>query len=383
MQVKIDNNLARKSNSLLILKEIMKQPLSRTDLAAKLCLTMGGLTPIIKHLISSELIIECKDLNHILPGRKPILLKINNNKFKLITLSISRNKYTLSIVNFGNIILETEEFYYKNCINTKKELLESISSNIDIVLEKHKIDGLSVTSPGPLDYQNGIILNPPNFNGWSNIKIKDALSKKNLPISIEHDVDSMAYAEKYMGSAQTTSKFININIDEGVGCGIFINDKNFRKDNRDSCEIGHMSINIFGEKCDCGNNGCLERYINTDTILTKINTSKEKYLNWTEVCNFYKDNDIDTKKIVDHSINILGSALISLLNILDLDLIILSGSFSLLGDSISQKLEKIVTSNIIFKGKNIKIVNSKLKDAKIIGSSILFFEDYLWNNNLF
>lgn len=382
MRIKIDNHLARKSNSLLILNEIMRRPISRTKLASKLNLTMGGLTPIIKNMISSGLIEEFKELNNLTLGRKPLLLKINENKFKIISVSISRDKYTISLVNFGNKILKSKEIYYQNKFLNQEDLLQSISDNIDEIKIKHDIIGLSITSPGPLDYDNGIILNPPNFNGWSNLLIKDTLSN-NIPFSLEHDVDAIAYAENYIGSAENTNKFMSINIDQGVGCGIFINNKNFRKKNRNSCEIGHMSVNIFGEKCACGNVGCLEKYINTNVITDRVNLEKNKHVNWIEICNLYKNKDSVVLKIIDEVINILGNALVSLLNILDLELIILTGPLVSLGDSIPNKLENIISSNIIFKNKDIKVINSQLDNPKIIGSSILFFEEFLQENDLF
>lgn len=383
MHIKIDNNLTRKSNSLMILNEIMKQPLSRTELALKVKLTMGGLTPIIKNMISSGLIEEFKGLSNSNLGRKPILLKINNNKFKIITISISRDKYTISVVNFGNLILKTKEIYYQNKIFTKDELLENISIDIDNIKKDYDIIGLSITAPGPIDYNNGVILNPPNFNGWSNLEIKKNLAKDNFPFSLENDVDAMSYAESYIGEAQNSKKFISLNIGQGVGCGIFINNQNLRKTNRNSCEIGHMSVNIFGEKCNCGNTGCLESYISTNAILNQISISKNKYVNWIEVCSLYKDKDPIVLDIIDRSIKILGHALVSLLNILDLELVVLSGAFSFLGDSIPLELENIISSNLIFKNKNIKVVNSKLKNTETIGSSILFFKEFLQNNDLF
>ena len=193
----------------------------------------------------------------------------------------------------------------------------------------------------------------------------------------------MSYAESYIGEAQNSKNFISLNIGQGVGCGIFINNQNLRKTNRNSCEIGHMSVNIFGGKCNCGNTGCLESYISTNAILNQISISKKKYVNWIEVCSLYKDKDPIVLKIIDQSIEILGHALVSLLNILDLELIVLSGAFSFLGDSVPLILENTVSSNFIFKNKNIKVVNSKLKNTETIGSSILFFKEFLQNNDLF
>lgn len=383
MNIKIDNQLARKFNSLLILSEIMKSPVSRTDLASKVNLTMGGLTPIVKNMISSKLIVEYKDTSTSTIGRKPTLLKVNEDRFYIITVSIDRNSYSISLVNFGNKILETKDIFYLNSIFNMDDLIKSISQNIDLIKEKFEISGISITSPGPLDYENGIILNPPNFNGWSDIPIKESLIKYGVPISLEHDVDAIAYAENYRGTAQAVDKFLNINIDQGVGCGIFINNHNFRKTNRNSCEIGHMSVDIFGEKCDCGNTGCLEGYININKILSRAALEKKQYINWIEVINLYKSRDAVILKIISDTVNILGNALVSLLNILDLNLIILSGPLAHLGNEIPEQLEKIISSKIIFKNKNIKVVSSTLKDSRTIGSSILFFEEFLNNNNLF
>jgi len=386
---KIDNDMTRKLNSLLVLKEIMKQPISRTELAAKLSLTMGGLTPIIRNLISSGLIIEYKSVESVTQGRKPIFLSINKNKFKIVVIDISRTKYSVSVVNFGNTIIESKEIFYQENILTKEDFLGNIFLNLECIMKRYEIAGIIVATPGPIDYTNGIILNPPNFNGWSNIEIKKELSekllsiKKQLPIIVEHDIDSTAYAEKYLGVAKEYESFMTLKIDEAIGCGLFVNNKNFRKYNQESCEIGHMSINIFGSKCECGNTGCLENYVNKENILKKVRVSKKQNINWSELCFLYKSGDRKVEKIVDDYIEILGGALVSFLNILKIDLIVLNGSFAQLGDSVAEKLEKIIVSKLIFTNKGVKVKITQLKNAEITGSSILFFEEFLWKNDMF
>ena len=103
----------------------------------------------------------------------------------------------------------------------------------------------------------------------------DALEKKlGLPIFMGNSSMSLAYAEKKYHDAggDKLDDLIYINICDGVGAGIICDGEMFMRPDRIAGEIGHVTVEIGGRPCSCGNCGCLERYVNADAI---VNTVRE------------------------------------------------------------------------------------------------------------
>ena len=93
---------------------------------------------------------------------------------------------------------------------------------------------------------------------WHGVPIVEIL-KKSFPTNIylENHSNALALAEKIHGLGRDKSSFILLVADTGVGAGIVINEVLYRGAGGFGSELGHTSIDMNGEKCACGNIGCL------------------------------------------------------------------------------------------------------------------------------
>ena len=63
---------------------------------------------------------------------------------------------------------------------------------------------------------------------------------------------------------------IYINICDGVGAGIILDGEMLMRSGRIAGEVGHITVEIGGRPCPCGNSGCLERYVNINAIVETV-----------------------------------------------------------------------------------------------------------------
>ena len=160
---------------------------------------------------------------------------------------------------------------------------------------------------------------------------------------------------------------------------------------RISAEIGHMSIDIAGEKCPCGNSGCLETYASARAILSKaislLEQGRESLL--TEYCggNFYKltaedinraalDGDNLARDLLKETGRYLGIGIANIINIMSPEAVILSGGLIGAWDIYIQEAIKEASRRSLKQLFDmVKIVPSALLDnAGIIGSAGLVFQ---------
>lgn len=151
-------------------------------------------------------------------------------------------------------------------------IIERIKKSIYEVLDEAKmglgsIYGIGIISPGPIDSDKGLVINPSNLPGWDHIPIVNILKEEfKLPVMLDNDANAAALAEYLFGSGRGSKNFVYITISTGIGGGIIIDGKLYRGANSNAAEVGHMTIDYKGPKCNCGNIGCFEAFASGTAI---------------------------------------------------------------------------------------------------------------------
>lgn len=355
MRQATNSSLMRIKNEKIILSIINKGPVSRVDIAKKTGLTKAAVTIIVDDLKQRKIVTEQNGKSDTV-GRNPVMLFLNKKAFYVVGVNITRRHITVGITDLGgNIVAQNDFPIYEpgKAINKIKETIgEQIKySGIDV----SKIHKISVVTPGPVDANKGVILNPPNFDKWHNICIVDELKKiTGLDVILENVSSATAIAEKYFGVANETENFLTIRVDEGIGSGIVINDSVFKG----PCELGHTSIKYDGIKCECGNRGCLEKYASIPRILDGT-----PYKNWQEVV------DSGDEKLIDMEAEYLSTAIISANNIFNFDKIVLCGDLTYKPERIIELISDKTKKNMLLK-KSFDVCAGKVKSKLIIAVAI-------------
>jgi glucokinase len=122
-----------------------------------------------------------------------------------------------------------------------------------------QLAGVGVGCAGLIDLANETVLTSPNLPGWENVRLGKILKKKlQIPVLIENDVDCICYGEYLLGAGRSLGDFLCVAPGTGVGGGLIIDGKIWQGQGYSAGEVGHMTIQPEGEKCLCGNHGCLE-----------------------------------------------------------------------------------------------------------------------------
>ncbi len=118
--------------------------------------------------------------------------------------------------------------------------------------------GIGLGSAGPLDLDEGIILDAPNL-GWKDVKIKSILEKEfGCPAVVLNDVDAGVYGEYRFGAARSSRCAVGVFPGTGIGGGCVYDGKILRGKTNSCMEIGHIQVVPDGPRCGCGLQGCLE-----------------------------------------------------------------------------------------------------------------------------
>ena len=135
-----------------------------------------------------------------------------------------------------------------------------------------QIAGIGISAPGPLDSKTGVIFTPPNLPGWDHVPLRDIFTEHfHIPIFVENDANAAGLGEHMFGAGRGINSIVYITISTGIGGGVIIDGKILEGVSGTAGEVGHMTIDWHGERCPCGNIGCLEYIASGTSIARKAN----------------------------------------------------------------------------------------------------------------
>jgi glucokinase len=261
-------------------------------------------------------------------------------------------------------------------------LIESIGE-----LMQGNVAGIGLGVAGLIDRNRGRVYTSPNLRAIEGLDLVYELKTRfGLPVFIENDANVAALGEKISGAGRGFNNFVLLTLGTGIGGGIIHNGELLDV----SAEIGHMSINADGEKCQCGNIGCLENYASARAMISRAISMLEKGQEslLKECCkgNIYKltpediyraalEGDTLSREILREAGKALGVGLATLINILSPEAIILTGGLIGAWNIYVQEAIK-EASRRAFKDliESVKIIPSSLGDeAGIVGAACLVF----------
>lgn len=288
-------NLIRRVNRGRTLRCILSRTeTTRVDVASALHLTKTTMTNIVNDMISEGFLSEsASHTNSHRLGRKSISLVLSDQSPLICGLLIMRHRICAVLGTMdGKIVDQIADASGEELTVARfRHVLSALFTQI-IARAKRRVFAVSAVVIGPLDCEAGVMLKPTDFYAETeDFPLKDFLSTlTDLPIFISHDVAAAAMAEKLYGAAKNSQTFLFLSLDGGIGTGLYLDGRLYNGVSGQNGEIGHTSIRFDGEKCKCGNRGCLELYANAKAL----RRSAERYRAF-----------LPKHRIFDESLNIL------------------------------------------------------------------------------
>ena len=298
----------------------------------------------------------------------------------------------------AGVVNDKGEILSKGSTPTKKErpyaqIIEDIAELCKRVVKDagvtmNDIASIGVGVPGICDPKTGVIPFCTNL-GWREVPFVEEMHKHiDKPITVDNDATVAGFAESIAGVSAGTASSVFITLGTGVGGGIVINGRPYSGCRGIGSEIGHMIIKMDGEPCTCGNKGCFERYASAtaiireakravaahpeSAIMTRCQGNPER-INAKTVIDCAKEGDPTAKAVFDEYVRGLAHGIVSIINVLDPEVIVLGGGVSMAGEFLVNAVREAMKPLIFF--KTLPYANVELArlgaDAGIIGAALL------------
>ncbi len=369
-------------------------PLSLTDLAKKTGMTLPVVSLIVSSLKRSRLVVNGSDGAASQVGRPPSIVKLNAGAGFILGVDIGRLSTNFVVLDLEtNILAQTRR--KSVTLGNDIKVLDDLEKEIRIVLTEakaswDKVLGIGISLPGMVRGKQG--LGETYFN-FGEKPVTEILSQRfNKPIHLEHDLEAMAFGERWFGAARNVENAICINVGWGLGVGMIIDGKVYYGEDGYAGELGHIQVVKNGELCYCGKKGCLETVASgraltriakerlaagAKSIITQEVGAKVDEIDAETVLNAAGRGDEFSIEILDEAAKYLGVGVAVLINLLNPAMIIFGGGvFTAAPYLLETARITALKHSLVPLGRSIKFVTSSLgSKAGALGAAAYLAED--------
>ena len=272
------------------------------------------------------------------------------------------------------------------------EAIRRILSQADIVITN--VLGIGVGAAGISNPARGILITSPNLPGWHNVPLSERIEKEfGIATFLGNDANLAALGELHFGAGKGTRNLIYITVSTGIGGGFIIDSKLYTGACGAAGEVGHMTIDVNGPRCNCGRNGCWEALASgtalareakrcieegtTTSILTVSGGDIEQVTAQTISAAAYQGDSL-AKELISQTGYYLGVGLANLVNLFNPELILIGGGLSQMGDMLIEPALKVVRERAFQAASEaVHIDLAKLGgDSGVLGAVALVLQGY-------
>ncbi len=370
-----DSRKIRQSFIIVRMLAQSKDALSIPNIADRIKLSVPTVTRLIGDLKKDGLIIEEGKIETE-SGRKPIVYSIQKNRFYAIGVEILLNKIQISLVNINLepvFQIQNSDFNLENTKAGRDKICSFISDAIKTSkIKTENIIGIGIGITGRVNSLTGKTF---NFFEFDNTPLADYISNKlALPVIIENDTRVVGMYESVAGKVQNSNNALILNISSGIGMTVIANKKIISGISGFAGEFGHMQFaGNENRACICGKRGCLDTEVSGKALETELKealkngehsirfTSASEKIHYDQIIDAANEGDLLSITLLQKQGEKLGAALGNIINLLNPELIVISGKYS----KIEAFFSSAVNSGLYKTG-----LKNPLSDCEVVSSDL-------------
>ena len=331
------HNMLRLVNRRILLNILSdRQPISRAEIAKISGLNKATISTITGELLKDSCIVE-EGSGRTTPigGKPPTPLRLNSKRFGLFGVDIRADETILALSDFNNRIVARVSYETGTDANV---FLNKLGKEIRKLRSKYnsfiEFPGVGVSLPGLVDNERGKFLISVVLP-WRDVPVVQLLEKSTgLPVIIDNSARCSALAEIWHGKAQYAHvrNLLYVSVSTGLACGVVIDGGLYRGGNNTAGQFGHISIDLSGSECRCGQRGCWDLYASDKATLKRYaelrNTNGKRVSTMRKLIELVDGGDPAATEAVRETARYLGIGITGLINGLDPEVVVIGGEIT-------------------------------------------------------
>jgi len=231
--------------------------------------------------------------------------------------------------------------------------------------------GIGIGCKGVIDAASTCVNRlPGDLNFLEGCMLRELASVDGLPVCADNDARTALVGEVLWGAARGRRNVVLLTLGTGVGAAALVDGVIVRGASGAACHLGHVTLDIRGGLCICGNYGCLETCFSSRAIEsayfahvhraspTSLSVDDAGRVPTTEaIFQAAAEGDPSARRVLDLAFESLTAALVSFLHVFDPELLILGGNIAAAGPQLLGPLhEEVARRTNVLLGRKVPIV---------------------------
>jgi predicted NBD/HSP70 family sugar kinase len=365
---------------------------SRVELAEATGLTQATMTRAVRKLLAMGFVHEVGTARS--NGGKPRrLLELQPEAHYQVGIQFDRFASAAVLVDLAGRIVARREMpgpVERGPEEVLAEFAESVQAMLDAAsVDRSKVLGIGLATHGPQDRDAGVLLTPQPTPKWLRFPIAATLSDlTGLPVVIENDATAAGIGLHARGDA--ASSFAVVFMSGGIGSGLIIDGHPYRGSTSNGLELGHISVDALGPRCDCGNWGCVDNLASPIAVagraradpemVARLGLGKDALTDFSAIGRAALAGDPDAAALIEISAQRLSIATITLVNLFDIGRIVLAGSaFAEIGTVYRDTLQRVLDESVFMRHVHDTRVElaANITEAAAVGGAVVVLRNRL------
>jgi len=245
---------------------------TRADLARKTGLSAQTVTNAVRRLLDEGLVTEEDVKRQPGAGRPGTTLDIVPRSRFAVGVHLDPAAVVVVLLDLAGQVVVTRTAHTPES-EEPGAALEVVVREIDAVLadaavERDRVLGVGLATPGPIDRERGLVLDPPHLTTWHDVPLRDEVARRTgLPTLLDKDVLAVAAAILWFPETGRPTDAAVVYAGTGVAIGIVSGGEIVRGVSGNAGEAGHVNVGRPFGRCTCGRQGCLGGVFSANAIL--------------------------------------------------------------------------------------------------------------------
>lgn len=332
---------------------------SRAELVRAMHLSATTISALVEELQARGLILETGPSLTSLPGRRPMKLRLNHAGRQLAMFSLNRRGVRFTLFDLGCRVIENffvdhpmDQIAASDPEGGYAKLFEDVLLRRSARFDPSNAVVIGVSYPGIYLADEQIFsIRAAMDVSFSEASMRDLQEQIGVPIFLGNTSMCLSYAEKKhidaaLDGEDVTRDLIFINICDGVGAGIISQGSIMTGPYSTAGEFGHISIDLHGRLCSCGNCGCLEQYVNQNAILRDVcaacaEAGEERPGCFADLAGSY-DSSPAVRRVLDNVAEKLAIGIFTMMCATGIRRIVIGGGIEILGEGFLNRLRSCI-----------------------------------------
>lgn len=320
----------------------LAEPLSRVELAAATGLTEAAVSMTVRRLLDEGLIVETGRTPTA--GKPRTLLRLDPAARLAVGIHLAEDVITYVLTGqTGGII---SRMTGPAPAGDGDAVLDALAADVARLVDGSGVErvrclGIGLVWPGPRGDRTARHDVPPHLRGRHDDDLDQRLAEATgMPVLVENDATAAAVGEYWVARLGPARPFAALYMGSGIGAGIVIDGAALRGTRANAGEFGHLCLQVDGPACWCGGHGCLEALAGPAVVVAAARADpiaaaeagleaggprRSAAVDFAAVARAARAGAPACLALLEHSARYVAAAAESVVNLLDIDLLVLTG----------------------------------------------------------